>query len=128
MPRCTATSADRWTPLDLDRFDRTVTLSSLEHDAIVSLGWNLRRHYRSDLTRPEWLLLQRLLLPVDAARASFRDVPDTMSNRRFQRDAASLVLHRSAELNISFWGWTERQWSDLIGMDEHAFAKPWPGW
>ncbi len=123
-----AVAPDRWVPLDLDRFDRTPQLSQVERSALRSLGWNLRRHGRSDLTGSEWPCVHRLLLPLDAARASMRDVPDTMLNRRMQRDAASLILHRSIELGISFWGWTEQQWSDLIGSDEHAFTKPWPNW
>ena len=118
----------RWTPLDLDRFDRTPHLSQVERRALGSLGWNLRRHGRCDLTGSEWPYVDRLLLPLDAACASMRDVPNTMYSRRMQRDAASLVLQRSAELGISFWGWTEQLWSDLIGSDEHTFTRPWPKW
>ncbi len=127
MDGAVATS-DRWKPLDLDGFDRTSQLSQVECGALKSLGWNLRRHGRSDLTGSEWSCVQRLLLPIDAAHAAIHDVPDTMGNRRVYRDAASLILNCSVELGISFWGWTEQMWSDLIGPDEHAFTRPWPGW
>ena len=127
LDKAVATS-DRWVPLDLDCFDRTPQMSQGECGALKSLGWNLRRHRRSDLTSSEWSCVHRLLLPLEAARAAVRDVPDTMDNRRVYRDAASLILHRSADFGISFWGWTERMWSDLIGPDEHTFTKPWPRW
>ncbi len=114
--------------LDVSGFDCTPELSSDERAALRSLGWDLRRHYRSNFAHPAWPLVHRLLLPLDAARALLRDVPDTAHSRRCQRDAASLILHRSADLGTSFWGWSELQWRDLIGSDEHAFVRPWPKW
>jgi len=114
--------------LDVSGFDRTPELSLAERAALQSLGWNLRRHYRSNLAHPAWPLVHRLLQPLDAARASVRDIPDTVDNQRYQRDAVSLILRRSADLGISFWGWTELQWSDLIGSDELAFFGSWPAW
>jgi integrase len=118
----------QWQPLDLSHFDRSIQLSLPERTALRSLGWNVRRLRNYDTTRPEWPDIHRLLLPLDAAIASLRCGADTVPSHRYQRDAASLVLHRCSELGISFWGWTEPQWRDLIGNHEQAFIRPWPKW
>ena len=114
--------------LDVSSFDRTTALSPAEREALHALGWRLRRRGGRILAHPAWPVVHRLVLPFDAACAALKDVRGTPAEQRRQRDAACLILRRSADLGTSYWGWTERQWHDLIGPDELAFRKPWPGW
>src|SRR6202789_1561587 len=114
--------------LDVAGFDRTAALSQSERDALTSLGWQLRRRRSHDAELPEWKVIGRLLAPLDAARSTLCDLPDTPLHRRSAKDAVGLVLHRCAEEGTAFWGWSEDAWVKLIGEDHHAFARPWPGW
>ena len=114
--------------LDVTRFDRTAALSQSEWDALTSLGWQLRRRRSHDAELPEWDVIGRLLVPLDAARSALCDRPDTPLHRRSAKDAVGLVLRRCAEEGTAFWGWSEDAWVRLIGEDRHAFAQPWPGW
>ncbi|WP_159014531.1 hypothetical protein [Acidisoma sp. S159] len=56
--------------LDVTRFDRTAALSPNERDALTSLGWQLRRPRSHDDELPEWGVIARLLVPLDAARSA----------------------------------------------------------
>src|ERR1700677_5020800 len=83
--------------LDVAGFDRTAALSQSERDALTSLGWQLRRRRSHDAELPEWKVIGRLLAPLDAARSTLCDLPDTPLHRRSAKDAVGLVLHRCAE-------------------------------
>jgi integrase len=114
--------------LDLSGFDRTPALLPGEQEALVSLGWQLRRRRSHDPALPQWQRIRRLLAPLDAARLALHDRPDTPLHRRSALDAAGLVLSRCAEAGTAYWGWSEEMWVRLLGEDRHAFERPWPGW
>ena len=114
--------------LDVSGFDRSPTLSQEEQDALVSLGWQLRRLRGYDPALPQWNVINRLLIPLDAARLALRDRPDILLHRRSGLDAVGLVLFRCAEEGKAFWGWPEEAWIRLIGKDRRAFVRPWPNW
>ena len=113
--------------LDVSGFDRTPTLLPGEREALVSLGWQLRRRRSHDPGLPVWDAIGRLLAPLDAARRALHR-PDTALHRRSSLDGIGLVLARCAEEGAAFWGWPEEAWVRLIGADRHAFTRPWPDW
>ena len=113
--------------LDVSGFDRTPTLLPGEREALVSLGWQLRRRRSHDPGLLVWDAIGRLLAPPDAARRALHR-PDTALHRRSSLDGIGLVLARCAEEGAAFWGWPEEAWVRLIGADRHAFARPWPDW
>lgn len=116
------------TLLDVAGFDRSPTLSPQERDALASLGWQLRRRRGHDPTLPQWDAVTRLLRPLDAARVALHHRQDTPLHRRSAKDAIGLVLSRCVEEGAAYWGWPEETWVRLIGEDQHAFGRPWPGW
>ena len=82
-------------------FDRR-ELSRRERHCLVELGADLlrRRDYRDD--QGIWQPVDRLLRPVEAARAALRWHPaDTRHHRRFAIDAIGLVLLRSGQLGTA---------------------------
>jgi hypothetical protein len=84
-----STTCDRplwqW-PIDLTRYDRTPELSAIEHEALIALGWDLRRGRCHDPSRPEWATIKRLLDPLDDAYRSL-SIPDKRYHRRCALDA-----------------------------------------
>ena len=83
--------------LDISGFDQSPTLSADEREALMSLGWHLRRHRSHDAALPEWDKIQRLLAPLDAARLMLRKPLDTQQQRRAAMDAVGFVLLRCVE-------------------------------
>ena len=61
--------------LDVSGFDRSPALSAAEREALIALGWDLRRSRCHDADRPEWTVVKRLVAPLDAARLAMRDLP-----------------------------------------------------
>lgn len=88
--------------LDVSGFDRTPALLPGEREALASLGWQLRRRRSYDPALSRWQDIQRLLVPLDAARLALRDRPDILLHRRSGLDAVGLVLFRSAEEGIAY--------------------------
>jgi integrase len=114
--------------LDISGFDQTPELSAAEQGALTSLGWHLRRHRSHDATLPEWNIIRRLLLPLDAARFSLRKPTDTPQQRRAELDAIGcILLHCEAE-GTTYWGWCKEDWAQLVGDDWRTFKKPWSTW
>ena len=103
-------------------------LSVDERGALISLGWRLRRHRRHDVAAPEWDTVQRLLLPLDAARIALRKSRDDARQRRSAMDAVGLVLLRCVEERTTYWSWSEDDWVRLIGHGWREFRRPWPNW
>ncbi|MFJ9845892.1 tyrosine-type recombinase/integrase [Kitasatospora sp. NPDC101155] len=126
----TETAADPcwpW-PIDLARYDRRPELSERESTALASLGWQVRRRRGYDPDRVEWRAIDRLLRPLDDARASLRWCPDTPAHRRSVTDAVGLILRRCLEDGTSFWAWSADDWVRLIGPGHKEFEAAWPGW
>ncbi|MGW1290366.1 tyrosine-type recombinase/integrase, partial [Streptomyces sp. NPDC002586] len=88
---------------------------------------NLRRLARHDPAAPQWRQIRRLLRPLDDAAAAL-DSPPTPHRRRAMLDAGAVVLMRCAETGRSYWSWTETEWADLLGCDQHGFRKSAPSW
>jgi len=114
-------------PIDLARYNRRPDLAEIELQALRRLGMNLRRRRCYDQDAPEWPAVNRLLRPLDDARAALW-CPDTPHHRRAITDAIGLVLLRCAQENISYWGWSDDDWLRLIGTSVAEFERPWPGW
>lgn len=123
-----AASSPTWAwPVHLGRYNRRPGLSKMELEALRRLGMNLRRRRCYNQDAPEWPVINRLLRPLDDARATLW-CPDTPHHRRAITDAIGLVLLRCAEENTSYWGWSEEGWLRLIGTSVAEFERPWPGW
>jgi integrase len=124
-----AEGESRWrSPLQGHRFDTTVEVRAEEARAVAELGLdNLRRLSRHDPAAPGWQLLRRLLWPLDVVNAGL-DSPSTPHRRRAMLDVVAVLLVRSAELGRTFWGWTTRDWVDLLGRDQTEFRRAAPTW
>lgn len=117
-----------WTwPVDTVCYDRRPDLSPAERAALVQLGTNVRRRRGYDPDAPQWHVITRLLRPLDDARAAMW-CPDSRYYQRAITDAIGLILIRSAENGMAFWGWSEQDWVRLIGTGARDFERSWPGW
>jgi integrase len=114
-------------PVEAARYDRRPELTANEREALDRLGMNVRRRRGYDRDAPEWRTVERLLRPLDDARAALW-CPDSRYYRRAITDAIGLVLLRCGEDNTAFWGWSDADWSRLIGTSATEFERPWPGW
>jgi len=115
-------------PIDPHRYDTTPVVRAAEAAAIVELGTdNLRRLARHDPAARGWHEIRRLLWPLDDAGAALES-PVTPHRRRAMLDATAVVLLRCAETGRSYWSWTDDEWADLLGQDQHGFRKAAPGW
>jgi integrase len=117
----------RW-PIDLSRYDRNRLLSDKELAALRALGWQVRRRHGYDRDAASWQVIDRLVAPLDDARAALGWLPDQVNHRRAITDAIGLVLHRCASENTSYWAWTPHDWARLIGTDRASFTAGWPAW
>ncbi|MFC0438025.1 hypothetical protein [Kutzneria buriramensis] len=97
-----AAGASIWAwPIHSTRYNRSPELTGVELEALRRLGMNnLRRRRCYDGDAPEWALVQRLLRPLDDARAALW-CPDTTHHRRAISDAIGLVLLRCAALRMA---------------------------
>jgi hypothetical protein len=95
IPADAAARGWRW-PITLACYDRRPALTSLERTAIPRLGTNLRRRHGYERDAPQWQQIERLLRPLEDARAALSCV-DTRHNRTDSRDAVALVLLHCAE-------------------------------
>jgi hypothetical protein len=114
-------------PVEAARYDRRPELTANEREALDRLGMDVRRRRGYDRDAPEWRTVERLLRPLDDARAALW-CPDSRYYRRAITDAIGLVLLRCGEDNTAFWGWSDADWSRLIGTSATEFERPWPGW
>ncbi|MEU3520913.1 hypothetical protein ABZ770_37600 [Streptomyces sp. NPDC006654] len=124
-----AGAAERWrSPIDMRRYDRSPVLSEAEQDAIRGLGVrNLRRLRHHDPDAPQWAEFGRLLRPLQDVNASF-DTPPSMYARRAMHDAAAVLLLRSADVGLTFWGWSEQDWLGFLGRNHRAYREQVPAW
>lgn len=119
----------RWcSPIDPTRYERSPALSEAERHAIRELGLrNLRRLRYHDPDAPQWAAISRLLHPLQDVNAGFDTLP-TMHLRRAMNDAVAVLLLRCADSGRSYWGWTEKEWLDLLGRNHKAFRGQVPDW
>jgi hypothetical protein len=117
----------RW-PVAPRRYDTAITISAAEKQAIDGLGaGNLRRLRRHDPAGQQWGAIRRLLKPLDDVTAAL-DAPPTTHRLRATADAVAVVLLRCADLGRSYWGWTPKEWADVLGRDQAAFRDGAPAW
>ncbi len=100
-------------PIDVQCYDRTLALSSEERSAITRVVRHLGHHKQAKrlLVTPR---LHRLVAPLlDLAQTLQAD----------QRDGYCRITPFFVEMhrrNISFWGWTEAEWIESIGLTREA--------
>ena len=114
-------------PIDLAQYDQTPEVTPREYDALVSLGWDLRRGRTHDPQRPEWDAIARLLRPLDDARMSLC-IPGGRYHQRSVLDAVALILHGCVTRHTTFWTWSPTTWMELFGPDQQTFQRSFPGW
>ncbi|MBG6133991.1 hypothetical protein [Longispora fulva] len=88
---------------------------------------NLRRLRRHDPIAPGWSVIGRLLRPLDAVNAAL-DSPPTTHRRRAMDDAVAVIVLRCARVGRSYWGWTAKEWAEVIGADQPGFRHSAPAW
>jgi len=116
-------------PLDLGRYDRSVALTSAERAALDLLGdevrgWWFRPGRATAERRAAWTALERLLLPLRAARDAL-DLP----HRAQQIDASvavGIMLRECDREGLSFWGWSPATWIRVLGTSNRAFVAAYP--
>lgn len=119
----------RWQwPINAQRHDTRLTVRAAERQTIDRIGVeNLRRLQRHDPADPGWAAIGRLLRPLDEANATL-DSPPTSHRRRAMHDAVAVVLLRCAQVGRSYWGWTAKDWLEVIGTDQTAFRRSASEW
>jgi integrase len=114
-------------PLDLARYDRTPTLTSREHAALLALGWHTRQGRSYDPHRPEWADIERLFRPLNDARQCLF-IPVNRYHERSSRDAVALILHACVSTRTPFWAWSPTTWVEVFGPDHQTIQRRFPGW
>lgn len=117
--------------LDVSRFDRRVSLSVGESEALAGLGARGLRRNRSVAvprrTATHWRALARLVEPLEAARNALHH-PEDVRFRRAGLHACAVVLGGCVATGRSWWGWTAWDWARLAGAGSAQFraAQPLP--
>ncbi|MFI9839250.1 hypothetical protein ACIHFD_19600 [Nonomuraea sp. NPDC051941] len=111
-------------------YDRSPALTTLELDALKALGWEVRRWHRHclDHDQGERHALQRLILPLVAAKDHLEVSVTDDFQRRSATDAVALVLRGCATYGTSFWAWDAAAWAEILGPGRKAFQGSYPGW
>jgi integrase len=115
-------SRDPWT--EDQAWDRRRELLAGEADAIAAIGpVGLRRNRATGIPRRtarHWEAISRLVVPLDAARASLHH-DDDPKFRRAGAQAAAVVLRHCAGTGRSYWAWTPWEWARLCGGSAQEF-------
>ncbi|MDA8297688.1 MAG: site-specific integrase [Actinomycetota bacterium] len=113
-----------WVGIDLGAFDRAARLRAEERRALEALGpQGLRRNRSRGVPRraaSSWRALERLVTPLDAARAALHHGGD-VRHRRAGLHAVGLVLEHCLVLGRSYWAWTADEWGRLMGSSAEKF-------
>lgn len=97
-----------WTwPINLERYDRSPQLTSVEKDMLTRYA-EAYRFYRYGRTMDFGAALDRLVWPLNDAL----DYTGIITNRR--KYVLLFFLREMAERQRSFWGWTTQEWIDSI--------------
>ncbi len=117
------TAGWRW-PIAIDRYDRSADLTPAERAAFDLLdkeaaGWWFRPA-RADAQRgAAWLVLERLLAPLRAARDAL-DLP-SQPHAIAANLAVGILFRQCGREGLSFWGWSLSTWIRVLGTTNHAF-------
>ncbi|EST27645.1 hypothetical protein N566_23255 [Streptomycetaceae bacterium MP113-05] len=124
------TDPGRYVPFDLSAFDRRQQLSSDEVTALSALDLRALRRLRARgvprRTAVHWTALERLVLPLDAAREALHRDADLSHNaevrhRRAGSQAVAAILANCRVLERSWWGWTAWDWARLCAGGSTEF-------
>jgi len=95
-------------PFELDQYDRSASLSTVEQDMLARYT-EAYRFYRYGRTMDFGTTLDRLVRPLN-------DVLDYAGIKtQLRRYVLLFFLREMAERNSSFWGWTTEEWIEAIG-------------
>ena len=116
-------------PLDLERYDRSAALTAAERAALQLLGdeargWWFRPARATFERRAAWTALDRLLLPLRAARDAL-ELPH-QAQRIDANIAVGIMLRECGREELSFWGWSPTTWIRVLGTGNRAFAAAYP--
>src|SRR5512134_453124 len=100
-------------PLGGDHYDRTPTLTPAEQTALQALGRELQRGC-PDPRRPAWAPLERLVRPLEAARAHLF-LPTRRQLHRNSRQAIGRILAARATTQQALWALSPTTWIDVFG-------------
>ncbi len=120
-----------WTwPLDLACYDRSVAPRPAEQAALDLLqrearGWWFRPARATAERRAAWTTLERLLLPLRAARDAL-DLPH-WAQRITANVAVGILLDECGREGRSVWGWSATTWGRVLGTSNRAFVAAYPG-
>ncbi len=119
-------SSWQW-PVDRSNYDCSSTLTNAEHEALVALGWDIRRRCHDDPHPSEWTAIERLVKPLDDARRSMF-VKNSRYHRRSALDAVGIILRGCAVTRRPFWVWGPSVWIDQILCESQLdFRKTFNG-
>ncbi len=113
----------RWVMLDPTGHDCSPRLTDDELNALLTLGDVGVRRSRArgaEQRKPLWAMLGRLVRPLDDALSTL-DHPAGARHRRAGLHAAGLVLSHCATTERSYWGWTSKDWEQLLGPSVEKF-------
>jgi integrase len=113
-------------PIDITRYDRTLTLAPSEATALAVLEEHMREWRRPRARGGAWRLLHRLVRPLADVRAS---VSTPGPHRRRSADTAVAVLLRTCAVEQSpYWAWSSATWVRTLGATQAAFHAAHPPW
>src|SRR5688500_17234738 len=113
----------RW-PIDITRYDRTLTLTSSEATALAALEEHMREWRRPPARRGGWRLLHRLGRPPADGRDSGRS---SGPPRRRSADMAVAGLLRTCAIEQApYWAWASAAWVRILGATQAAFHAAHP--
>jgi hypothetical protein len=124
-------SAGRCLPVRTGELDRRPVLLAHEAAALAALSpLQLRRNRARGMPRRtagHWRSLERLVEPLDSARAALHHGED-VRDRRAGAHAAAVILQHCAATGRAWWGWTAWDWARVCGPSSQAFraAQPLP--
>ena len=113
----------RWVMLDPTGHDCSPRLTDDELNVLLTLGDVGVRRSRArgaEQRKPLWAMLGRLVRPLDDALSTL-DHPAGARHRRAGLHAAGLVLSHCATTERSYWGWTSKDWEQLLGPSVEKF-------
>jgi len=113
-------------PIDFTRYDRTPALSPPEADALTTLGQSVRWWCQPRQQGSAWRVLDRLVSPLAAVRATWRS---QSPHQRYRADVAvAALLWRCSVEQASYWAWADSTWLRVLGPTQAAFHAVHPAW
>jgi hypothetical protein len=106
-------------PLDLEAYDRTITLSEAEQAELDRLLKRLFDYRRVKSSSP----LRRLLQPIDDVVDRFCEERSASARHQARAETVHIILKEMDRRKVPFWAWSAEDWLEIIGIDAAAFGK-----